>query len=184
MRRTVRLIALTATLGALAASPALAQSPPQAQPTQDVAATQPVPAMVPDPQRDLDRVFNPQAELAKGVEALKAKRYRGAIHSIGKVVDRQPANIAAWRLLAVAYAGADKWTYSRHAYERVLKAAPDDVVSHAGRGRALLALNDPRAQDEAAWLKAKADACGDTCPEAGLLKVLKDRGPFAKPTAG
>lgn len=180
MRRTVRLIALTATLGLLAAAPALAQ---QHTPQQDQPSTQPPSMTTPDPRLDY-KAFNPRAELSRGVEALKARRYRGAIHSIGKVVDRQPRNIVAWRLLAAAYAGADKWTYSRHAYERVLKVAPNDVVSHAGRGEALLALNDPRAQDEARWLAERAQACGDTCPDAAILKTLQERGPFARPRAG
>jgi tetratricopeptide (TPR) repeat protein len=175
-----RLIALSVTLATLAATPALAQ---QYTPQQDQPSTQPPSMTTADPRADY-KAFNPKAELSKGVEALKAKRYRGAIHSIGKVVDRQPKNVTALRLLAVAYAGADKWTYSRHAYERVLKVAPDDVVSHAGRGEALLALNDPRAQDEARWLAERARACGDTCPDAAILKTLQTRGPFARPAAG
>jgi hypothetical protein len=53
------------------------------------------------------------------------------------------------------------------------------VISHAGLGVALQALNDPKAQKQADWLKAKAEACKDVCPEAPLLKALEANGPFA-----
>ena len=48
---------------------------------------------------------------------------------------------------------------------------------------ALVALNDPKAQKQADWLKAKAQACNATCPEAPILKVLETRGPFAAPSS-
>jgi Flp pilus assembly protein TadD len=123
--------------------------------------------------------FIPAEAYVKGVEALKAKRYRQAIRTLGRVADVAPDKPAAWRGLGAAYAGEQRWNASRRAYKRALYLAPDDVISHAGLAVALLALNDPRAQEQADWLKAKAEACNDTCPEAPLLKALETSRPFA-----
>ena len=47
-----------------------------------------------------------------------------------------------------------------------MKLTPDDLAAHAGLGLALANLKDPKAQAELDWLKSKAQACGDTCPDA------------------
>lgn len=110
---------------------------------------------------------------------MKAKRYKEAVRTLARVTDAAPETPAAWRLLGVAYAGEQRWDASRRAYKRALYLMPDDVISHAGLGVALHALNDPKAQKQADWLKAKAQACNDTCPEAPLLRALEASGPFA-----
>lgn len=123
----------------------------------------------------------PAKAYAKGVAALQAKRYKEAVRTLARVTDVAPAKPEAWRGLGAAYAGEMRWDASRRAYKRALYLAPDDITSHAGLGLALLALNDPKAQQQAEWLKARTQACNDTCPEAPLLKVLETRGPFASP---
>jgi Flp pilus assembly protein TadD len=85
-----------------------------------------------------------------------------------------PKNPDAWRILGVARAGAEDWKGSRRAYERLVKLAPDDAQGHAGLGLALANLKDPKAKAELDWLKAKLQACGDTCADAANLKSLTE----------
>ena len=172
MRRPLGLIVLIATVGS--ASACLAQDLQQQQQQRDNylqndGIRQPI-----APEK-----FIPAKAYAKGVEALKAKRYKEAVKTLARVTDVAPEKPAAWRGLGAAYAGEQRWDASRRAYKRALYLMPDDVISHAGLGVALLALNDPKAQGQADWLKAKAEACNDACPEAPLLKALETSGPFA-----
>ena len=169
MRRAFGLIVLVAALGSASAS--LAQQQQQQQDNWRQAE----PARRENPPEK----FIPAQGYAKGVEALRAKRYKEAVRVLARVTDVAPEKPAAWRLLGVAYAGEQRWDASRRAYKRALYLMPDDVISHAGLGVALQALNDPKAQKQADWLKAKAEACNDTCPEAPLLKALESSGPFA-----
>ena len=176
MVRTLGLILLAAALGT--APVCLAQDAPQQQGGDNVPSdATSVRKELPPPK------FVPAKAYAKGVEALKAKRYREAVRTLARVTDVAPGKPDAWRVLGAAYAGEQRWDASRRAYKRALYLAPDDVVSHAGLGLALVALNDPRAQTQADWLKAKAEACKDACPEAPLLKALERSGPFANPSS-
>ena len=116
--------------------------------------------------------YDPAAEYAKAVTAMKAKDYRAAARAAEHVTDAAPRSIEGWRLLGAAKAGTLDWKGSRRAYERAIKVAPDDVMSHAGLGLALANLKDAKAQEQLTWLQAKAQACGDSCPEAATLKAL------------
>jgi cytochrome c-type biogenesis protein CcmH/NrfG len=127
---------------------------------------------------------NATRDYVDGVTAIKDKQYKTAVRLLGRVADQWPRSVATWRLLGVAYAGDTNWKASLRAYEHALRLAPDDVASHAGRAAALVALKDPKAQEEAAWLKARTAACAGTCPDAAMLKALEERGPFATPSAG
>jgi Flp pilus assembly protein TadD len=113
---------------------------------------------------------------AKGIEALKAKHYREAAALFGELTDAAPRDPKAWQLLGAAYAGAANWKASRKAYERAVALAPEDVSAHAGLNLALTTLKDPTAQAETDWLKAKAQACNDTCPDAARFKALQASG--------
>jgi Flp pilus assembly protein TadD len=116
--------------------------------------------------------YDPAAEYAKAVTAMQAKQYRDAARAAQHVTDAAPQNAEAWRLLGAAKAGDNDWKGSRKAYERAVKLSPDDATSHAGLGLALANLKDPKAQAEIDWLKAKTQACGDTCADAANLKAL------------
>jgi cytochrome c-type biogenesis protein CcmH/NrfG len=116
---------------------------------------------------------------AKALELIRGKHYHAATRRLSSIIEIEPNRIEGWRLLGVAYAGQERWKDSLRAYGRALKLAPDDVLSHAGRGAALVALKDPAAGEEAAWLRARAAACAAACPEAGVLQELQARGPFA-----
>jgi Tfp pilus assembly protein PilF len=116
--------------------------------------------------------YDPAAEYAKAVAALKAKDYKAAARAASHVTEVAPKSVDGWRLLGAARSGGEDWKGARKAYERAVKVDPDDAMSHAGLGLALANLKDAKAQGELDWLKAKAQACGDACPDAATLKSL------------
>lgn len=118
--------------------------------------------------------YDPAVEYAKAIAALKANNFKDAVRAANHLTDAVPKNPDGWKVLGVATAGANDWKGSRRAYEKMLKLSPDDASAHAGLGLALANLKDPKAQTEADWLKAKADACADTCPDAARLKEFND----------
>jgi Flp pilus assembly protein TadD len=119
--------------------------------------------------------YDPAMEYAKAIAAMKAEQYKDAAKAAEHVTDAVPKNPDAWQLLGAAKAGANDWKGSRRAYEKAMKLTPDDVRAHAGLGLALANLKDPKAQAEADWLKSKAQACGDSCPDAARLKAFTDQ---------
>lgn len=114
--------------------------------------------------------YDPSAEYAKALAALKADQFMAAASAAEHVTEAAPKNPDGWRLLGAAKAGDRDWRGSRKAFERAAKLTPDDAEVHAGLGVALANLKDPKAKAEAAWLAARAQACGDSCPEADRLK--------------
>ncbi|MDB5419752.1 MAG: hypothetical protein JWP50_3171 [Phenylobacterium sp.] len=116
--------------------------------------------------------YDPAAEYAKAISALNAKQYKDAARAAQHVTDAAPKNPDAWKLLGAARSGDNDWKGARRAYERLVRLAPDDAVAHAGLGVALANLKDPKVQGEVDWLKARLQACGDSCPEAASLKAL------------
>jgi Flp pilus assembly protein TadD len=119
--------------------------------------------------------YDPAAEYAKAITALKASKFKDAARAASHVTDAVPTNPDGWRLLGMATAGNNDWRGSRRAYEKAVKLKPDDPISHAGLGVALANLKDPKAQAESEWLKSKVQACGDGCPDASQLKDLSTR---------
>ncbi|HEY8572942.1 tetratricopeptide repeat protein [Phenylobacterium sp.] len=116
--------------------------------------------------------YDPAAEYAKAVAALKAKDYKNAARAAAHVTEVVPKSVDGWRILGAAKAGTEDWKGARKAYERAVKLEPGDIVSHAGLGLALARMKDAKAQAELDWLRARAQACGDACPEAAALKSL------------
>jgi Flp pilus assembly protein TadD len=116
--------------------------------------------------------YDPAAEYAKAIAAIKARQYKDAARAAQHVTDAVPKSPDAWKLLGAAKAGDNDWKASRRAYERVVKLAPDDASAHAGLGVALANLKDPKVQSEVDWLKSKLQACGDSCPDSANLKAL------------
>ena len=114
--------------------------------------------------------YDPAADYARALEALKAARYREAARLAERVTEGAPANPTGWRLLGVAYAGDNNWRGSRRAYLRAVKLTPNDLTVHVGLGLAMARLGDARAQAELDWLRARASVCGDTCPDAAHLQ--------------
>lgn len=116
--------------------------------------------------------YDPAEEYQKALKALQARDYKAAARAAKNVTDAVPKSADAWRLLGVASAGSENWKTAKRAYERAVKLLPDDSASHAGLGIALGRLQDPKAQAELDWLKAKAAACGAGCADAGNLTMM------------
>lgn len=115
--------------------------------------------------------YDPAEEYAKAVAALNAKNYKAAARAAGNVTDAAPKSIEAWRLLGVAQQGAENWKGAKRAWEKAVKLDPNDVTSRAGLGMSLAKLQDAKAAEQLAWLKAKADACGTGCADSAKLKA-------------
>lgn len=118
--------------------------------------------------------YDPAEEYAKAVASIQAKDYKAAARAAQRVTDAAPKNVDGWRLLGVAQSGAQNWKGARKAYERAVKLSPDDLPSRAGLGMALANLRDPKAQEQLAWLKAKAADCGAGCDAAALQSLTAE----------
>lgn len=118
--------------------------------------------------------YDPAADYVKAVAALNDGRFKDAERSLERVTDAAPKYAEAWRLLGQANAGQSDWKGARKAYERAVKLEPDSVAAHGGLGLALAGLEDPRAQGELDWLKARTASCGGTCAEAEALKTATE----------
>jgi predicted Zn-dependent protease len=118
--------------------------------------------------------YDPAVEYAKAIAAIRASQFKEAERAATHVTQVAPANPDGWRLLGAAYAGDSRWTNSRRAYAKAVKLAPNDANGHAGLGLAMANLQDPKAQEQLDWLKAKAKACGDGCPDADHLKRFSE----------
>ncbi|MBJ7409898.1 MAG: tetratricopeptide repeat protein [Phenylobacterium sp.] len=118
--------------------------------------------------------YDPAEEYAKAVASIQAKDYKAAARAAQRVTDAAPTNVDGWRLLGVAQAGAQNWKGARKAYERAVKLSPDDLPSRAGLGMAQANLKDPKAQEQLAWLRAKAADCGAGCDAAALQSLTAE----------
>ncbi len=116
-------------------------------------------------------MYDPAAEYAKGVAAMNEKKWRDAERAFDRVVDVLPKNAEAWRLFALANLQQNDFKGAKKGYEKALKLEPDNIAARQGLGLALAALKDAKAQEQLAWLKQKAAACGETCAQAAELKA-------------
>lgn len=113
--------------------------------------------------------YDPAAEYAKGVAALKAGDYKSAARALSHVTEIVPTNGEAWRLLGLAKAGSADWKGAKRAYERAVRYDPENIEAHRGYGISLASLKDAKAQGQLEWLNTKVQACG-TCVDADKLK--------------
>ena len=117
--------------------------------------------------------YDPAAEYAKGIKALKAGDFKSAARAFARVTEVVPTNGEAWRLLGLSRAGTEDWKGAKRAYEKAVRYDPENIDAHRGLGVALGSLKDAKAAGELDWLKSKAQACG-TCSDAGKLKDAAD----------
>lgn len=118
--------------------------------------------------------YDPAAEYAKAIAALNARDFKAAARAASRVTDAVPQNLDGWKLLGAAQTGAENWKGAKRAYERAVKMAPDDLGTRGGLGLALARLKDPKAQEQLAWLKAKAANCGAGCDAAALRSLTAE----------
>jgi Flp pilus assembly protein TadD len=118
--------------------------------------------------------YDPAADYAAGVSALKAGEFKAAEKSLSRVAGSTPNSAEVWRMLGEANAGQQDFKGARKAYEKAVKLEPESLAAHKGLGLALAGLKDPNAQAELDWLNAKSKSCADACAEAADLKAAVD----------
>ncbi|MET0295439.1 MAG: tetratricopeptide repeat protein [Phenylobacterium sp.] len=116
-------------------------------------------------------MYDPAAEYAKGVAAMNAQNWKDAKRAFDRVVSVAPEQAEAWRMLGLANLRQGDLKDARRAYDKAVKLEPDSIAARQGLGLALAGLKDAKAQEQLSWLRAKAAACGEACPQAGELKA-------------
>jgi tetratricopeptide (TPR) repeat protein len=116
--------------------------------------------------------YDPAVEYQKGQTALEAGKFRDAERYFGNALSVDPDNAATLFMFGLAKAGHGDLKGAAHAYERSLKADAQQIPARREYAVTLARLGQAdKAQAQLALLKARADACGDTCPEATDLKA-------------
>jgi tetratricopeptide (TPR) repeat protein len=115
---------------------------------------------------------DPAADYRKGVEALQAGKFKDADRSFSYVLEAAPKDSNVWMLQGMAKAGNKDLKGAQRAYERSVQYNDKNIDAHRELGVTYAKTNQgPKAQKELDALKAKADACKDTCPDAAKLKA-------------
>jgi Flp pilus assembly protein TadD len=114
--------------------------------------------------------FDAAAEYRKGVEALKANQFDDAEKSFAKVSQAAPKDANSWLLLGVAKSGKNDLPGAETAYKRAAALNPDNILTHRELGVVLAKQKKADdANNEIALLQKRADACGESCPDAKTL---------------
>jgi Tfp pilus assembly protein PilF len=115
--------------------------------------------------------FDPAAEYARGIAALKASDFKAAERSFNKVAGVAPKDANTQVLLGMARGGQNNWKGAQKAYEKALKLDADLIPARRELALALARQGQAdRAQAELATLKSRAASCADACAEAAALK--------------
>jgi len=118
--------------------------------------------------------YNAAEEYAKAIRSLEAKDYKAAARAAEHVTQVAPKDVSGWKVLGVANSGAANWKGAKRAWERAVKIDGEDLDSRAGLAMALANLKDAKAQEQLAWLKAKAANCTINCNAAKLQAVTAE----------
>jgi tetratricopeptide (TPR) repeat protein len=118
------------------------------------------------------QAYDPVEEYRNGMADLQAGKYKEAERDFDHVLDVTPKNADALFMMGMAKTGKGDLKGAARAYEKALKvdgkqigAARELAITDARLGQA------DKAQAQLATLKTRADACGDSCPEAADLKA-------------
>jgi len=115
--------------------------------------------------------YDPVVEYRKGIEALKAGKYRDADHDFDHVLSVAPDNPDVLYLQGLAKGAGGDLKGSERAFEKALRLKPDNIRARRESATTLIQLGQPdKAQAQLDILKKRMDACGDTCPDAADLK--------------
>jgi tetratricopeptide (TPR) repeat protein len=131
--------------------------------------------------------YDPVQEYQHAVQFLQDGKYKDAERALNHVLDSAPKEPNTLYMMGLAKAGENDPKAALRFFERTVKADPD----HIG-GRRQLALTEAKlgqgdkAKSDLASLKARADTCGGTCPDAGQLKaaVTEVEAAVTTPAAG
>jgi Flp pilus assembly protein TadD len=116
--------------------------------------------------------YDPAAEYAKGVEALKAKDYTKAKRAFDRVVAAAPKDANAQFLAGMSRTGLSDWKGARKFLEKAVKLDPKMIRAHRELGVTYAKLGDKaKAQATLTALKAHDASCGGTCGDAPEIKA-------------
>ena len=116
--------------------------------------------------------FDPAVEYQQGEAALQAGKFRDAERHFDNALSADPDNAQTLYMMGLAKAGHGDMKGAAHAYERSLKVDGQQIQARRDYAVTLVKLGQAdKAQAQLAILKTRADACGDTCPEAGDLRA-------------
>lgn len=116
-------------------------------------------------------MYDPAAEYQKGVDALKANKWKDAQRAFGHVTEAAPKLPEGWFLLGYSKAQGGDLKGGRKAYEKAAKLKPEDIATRRELAVTLAKLGEPdKAGAELTELKARATSCAGTCADAALLK--------------
>jgi Flp pilus assembly protein TadD len=116
--------------------------------------------------------YDPAVEYQSGLQDLQAGKFRSAEGHFDNVLDVTPRNADALFMLGMAKAGHGDLKGAQHAYEKSLKVDPQQIPPRRELAITLSKLGQADlAKAQLDLLQKRADACGDTCPEAADLKA-------------
>ena len=104
-----------------------------------------------------------QYSIDRATRALQARDFKAARRFASSVVRADPKRIESWRLLGAAQIGLQDWNGARRSYANAVRITPGDPESRSGLGVAMAHTNNPRAEEQLAWLSAKVAACTSNC---------------------
>ncbi|HET9160416.1 MAG TPA: hypothetical protein VFN88_07370, partial [Caulobacteraceae bacterium] len=115
---------------------------------------------------------DPAADYRRGVDALKAGKFKDADRAFSYVLEAAPKDSNVWLLSGMAKAGKNDLKGAQRAYEKSVQYDDKNIDAHRELGLTYAKTNQaPKAQKELDALKAKSDACKDTCTDAARLKA-------------
>ncbi len=116
-------------------------------------------------------MYDPAAEYQKGVDALKASKWKDAQRAFSRVTEAAPKLHEGWFLLGYSKAQGGDHKGARKAYDKAVKLKPEDIATRRERAVTFARLGEAgEAGAELAGLKARATTCAGTCADAALLK--------------
>lgn len=119
--------------------------------------------------------YDPAAEYAKGLEALKAKDYSKAKRAFDRVIAVAPKDANTQFLAGMSRTGQSDWKGAKKFLEKAVKLDPKMIRAHQELGVTYAKLGDPaKAQATLATLKAEDTSCGGTCDDAAEIKAAVD----------
>jgi tetratricopeptide (TPR) repeat protein len=118
--------------------------------------------------------YDPAVEYQKGEAALQANKFADAEHHFDNSLSADPNNAGTLFMLGMARAGRGDEKGAVKAYEKSLKIDDKQIGARREYGVALAKTGQSdKAQAQLTLLKTRADACGETCPDAADLKAAQ-----------
>lgn len=115
--------------------------------------------------------YDPAVEYQKGVDALGQNRFADAKKAFDRVLSVVANHAPANYLAGAARVGLNDQKGAVRYFQRAIKYDDNLIMAHKGYGLALISMGQKdKAAAELADLRARAEKCGTSCPQAADLK--------------